>query len=127
MRDNSGNPNNIITFLFTIKKHFALDYQLQQELEEAKEDAANARVDLSIALQQIADLQLDQQSNIDQQAALATHFKELTLEVETTKSSSQAFFEAAVDSKNALRVTLMNLQVRHGNQEINPLFSKCKD
>ncbi|KAG0571893.1 hypothetical protein KC19_VG051600 [Ceratodon purpureus] len=85
-------------------------FQLQKELEEAREDGANAKVDLSIALQQITNLQHEQQLGLDQQAALAAHFNELTLEVETTRTSSQAFFQAAVDSTDVLRATLMNLQ-----------------
>lgn len=88
-------------------------HDLQQELEEAMEDAVNAKVDLSLALQNISDLQHDQQLGIEQQDALAAHFNELTIEVETTKSTSEAFYEAAVDSTNALRATLMNLQVKH--------------
>jgi len=94
-----------------------LNYQLQQELQEAREDEASAKVDLSLALQKISDLQHDQQLGMEQQAALTAHFNELTLEVETTKSSSQAFYMAAVDSTNALRAALRNLQVKHDDQE----------
>lgn len=116
MLDTSELPLSIFTFLFTIGKRFAVGHQLQQELEKAREGAANAKLELSIAHQQIIDLQQDQQLGIDQQAALAAHFNELTLEVEITKSSSQVFLKAAVESTNALRATLINLQVKYTSQ-----------
>ena len=90
---------------------------VKKELEDSREDAVSAKVNPSHALQQITDLQQEQQLGLDQQAALAAHFNEPTLEVETAKSGPQALFMAAVDSTNALKATLMNLQVRHGNQE----------
>ena len=43
--------------LFMIGNCFALNHQLQLELKQSKVDAANAKVNLNVALQQIMDLQ----------------------------------------------------------------------
>lgn len=91
----------------------ALRHQLEQELEEAKSNAANTTKELNLALHQIDHLQNDQQTNIEQQAALVAFFNELTVEVETTKSSSQALYTAAADTKTAFNAIIKDLQVMH--------------
>ena len=113
-------PKSILMLLFVIGNCFTLNLQLQLELKQSKVDAANAKVNLSIILQQImdlqqeleesredapsakvnpihafqhiTDLQQEQQLGLDQQAALAAHLNEPTLEVETAKSGPQALF-----------------------------------
>lgn len=85
-------------------------HKLEQELEEAKSNAANTTKELNLALHQIDHLQNDQQTNIEQQAALVAFFNELTVEVETTKSSSQALYTAAADTKTAFNAIIKDLQ-----------------
>jgi hypothetical protein len=86
-------------------------FQLEQQLKEARKEAQDTKLELCQALSQIDQMQKEKQLDLDQQAQLITSFNELKLEVEATKSSSQAYHLGAVDSAHALKSDIMNLQV----------------